>query len=346
MFSKFFNKTPPDDDIINFKRLNPIFSYFTENNSTTLKNVHLSDLDCYAWAVQDDFKSEEWIEALNQAGFKSAIDMFNACLVKLNVAPITGDNINNPYIFYEIEFNVDDVDEFYNFYFFYCANDEYRLTYVLNCNKNPIETISESTFFNPKNPKNEQEKTALKYLKEAVVSLETHIKTQDYLETNFPKDSPEAIAELLRLVTRNKVDSQAALEFARQLFASNCLSNVRVDNALDFLTNNNQNADLAAMWDYKFDAEEIKFLVEGLANQTLDFDFPESTFGSDLFPYVQTALDKHALALYTFFTYADHYGFLVIHQSDIQKIRYLSQLTKIEIKAPDEEEDFDYEDDI
>jgi hypothetical protein len=69
-----------------------------------------------------------------------------------------------------------------------------------------------------------------------------------------------------------------------------------------------------------------------MIGEDLNFEYPEETYSHDLFPYIQSALEKRGLELMSYDTHGDHYLFFVASKSDVARILELSELTKIEVE--------------
>ncbi|RZJ55013.1 MAG: hypothetical protein EOO44_02920, partial [Flavobacterium sp.] len=83
--------------------------------------------------------------------------------------------------------------------------------------------------------------------------------------------------------------------------------------------------------DWKFDPEDAEYFISEMIGQDLNFNYPEETYSHDLFPYIQSALEKHNLELLSYETYGDSYLFFVANKEDVGRILQLSELTKIEV---------------
>ena len=83
--------------------------------------------------------------------------------------------------------------------------------------------------------------------------------------------------------------------------------------------------------DWKFDPEDAEYFISEMIGQDLNFAYPEETYSHNLFPYIQSALEKLDLELMTYDTHGDNYLFFVANKSDVGRILALSELTKIEV---------------
>ena len=83
--------------------------------------------------------------------------------------------------------------------------------------------------------------------------------------------------------------------------------------------------------DWKFDPEDAEYFISEMIGEDLNFEYPEETYSHDLFPYIQSALEKRNLELMTYDTHGDNYLFFVANKNDVNRILELSELTKIEI---------------
>lgn len=68
-----------------------------------------------------------------------------------------------------------------------------------------------------------------------------------------------------------------------------------------------------------------------MIGEDLNFAYPEETYSHDLFPYIQSALEKRGLELMTYDTLGDNYLFFVVNKKEVNRILELSQLTNIPI---------------
>ncbi|GAA6764428.1 hypothetical protein AAFH68_03580 [Flavobacterium sp. CGRL1] len=68
-----------------------------------------------------------------------------------------------------------------------------------------------------------------------------------------------------------------------------------------------------------------------MIGEDLNFEYPEETYSHDLFPYIQSALEKRGLELMSYNTNGDNYLFFVANKEDVGRILELSEITKIEI---------------
>lgn len=68
-----------------------------------------------------------------------------------------------------------------------------------------------------------------------------------------------------------------------------------------------------------------------MIGEDFNFEYPEETYSHDLFPYIQSALEKRGFELMSYDTKGDNYLFFVANKNDVDRILELSELTKIEI---------------
>jgi hypothetical protein len=188
-------------------------------------------------------------------------------------------------------------------------------------------------------PKNESQEIAIKDFKLVLQGIcqYLNIEIRESVELpsaeNLIEDEEvtiETFEEFIKLVSRGNADDKLVKKQSKKL-----LKNFKKgpDNYHESVEAHWGLFDSVDCWnsDWKFDPEDAEHFISEMIGQDLNFAYPEETYSHDLFPYIQSALEKRNLELMTYDTHGDNYLFFVANKSDVGRILALSELTKIEV---------------
>jgi hypothetical protein len=84
--------------------------------------------------------------------------------------------------------------------------------------------------------------------------------------------------------------------------------------------------------DWKFDPEDIEVGITNMLETEFTFYYPPETYSHELFPYIQTELEKQNLSLMNLDTFGDSYLFFIANKNEVERILELSQIIGIKIE--------------
>jgi hypothetical protein len=231
-----------------------------------------------------------------------------------------------------------------NFIIFFCCTNSleindfkilYSGTHFFDYTKGLLD--SELLDFNT--PKNESQEIAIKDFKLVLQGICQYLNIEIPESVELPSAKNliedeevtiETFEEFIKLVSRGNADDKLVKKQSKKL-----LKNFKKgpDNYHESVEAHWGLFDSVDCWnsDWKFDPEDAEHFISEMIGQDLNFAYPEETYSHNLFPYIQSALEKLDLELMTYDTHGDNYLFFVANKSDVGRILALSELTKIEI---------------
>ena len=231
-----------------------------------------------------------------------------------------------------------------NFIIFFCCTNSletndfkilYSGTHFFDYTKGLLD--SELLDFN--NPKNESQEIAIKDFKLVLQGICQYLNIEIPESVTLPSSENliekeeltiEIFEAFVKLVSRGNIEQKELKKEAKKLFAA--FKNEKkdyyekVEGHFSFFKNIN-----AWNSDWKFDPEDAEYFISEMIEEDLNFEYPEKTYSHELFPYIQTALEKRGFELMSYNTNGDNYLFFVANKDDVSRILELSELIKIEI---------------
>lgn len=189
------------------------------------------------------------------------------------------------------------------------------------------------------NPKNESETIGVRDFKVVLQGICQYLNIEIPETIELPSSENlvereeatiQSFEEFINLVSRENIEEEELKKQSEILFKNYLKGSEEyhaiVEGHFDFFENIN-----AWNSDWKFDPEDAEYFISELIGEDFKFDYPEETYSHDLFPYIQSELEKLNLELMTYETYGDNYLFFVANKDEVERILELSEITKIEV---------------
>lgn len=356
-FSNFFGRNNDPKSIVSFDVVNSVYSYlYNEHNKLDFKIKGIHDtvlVNLYSFPTSFDY--EEAQNEIKKAGFKNAYEILNELYKKINIGPVSEEQMLQEleYDYIHIQFYTEPTPEakkylkhvLHNFIIFFCCTNSletndfrmlYNNSYFLDYTKGILDT--ESIAIN--DPKNDTQKIGFKEFERVLQGICQYLKIELPESIELPSQEnllPEEIEvtqatfeEFIKLVSRGYVDEKLVQKQSKKLLKNFKKEVTEYDSIIQGQWAFFESIDC---WnsDWKFDPEDAEYFISEMIGKDLNFEYPEETYSHDLFPYIQSALEKHNLELMTYETNGDNYLFFVANKEDVARILELSELTKIEV---------------
>lgn len=355
-FSNLFNRNNDPKSIISFDVIDPIYSYLYNQQANLefkikdIKENVLVNLYYFPGSLDD----EETKAQIKKAGFNNSYEVLNELYRKMNISVLSQETIEQglEYDFIHIQFYSEptvDEKKFFkrsikNFLIFFCCTNsleinDFKILYSGQHFLDYTKGLLESELVDIENPKNESQAIGIKDLKLVLQGICQHLKieipktvelpsSENLVET--PDVNQETFEEFIKLISRGNIEDEELKKQAEELFA-NCKR--PDDDYYDVIEGHFALFENIDAWnsDWKFDPEDAEYFISEMIGEDLNFEYPEETYSHDLFPYIQTALEKRGLELMSYDTKGDNYLFFLANKEDVGRILELSELTKIEI---------------
>ncbi|KOP39537.1 MULTISPECIES: hypothetical protein [unclassified Flavobacterium] len=355
-FSNLFNRNNDPKSIISFDVIDPIYSYlYNEKSNLEFKVKGIQDnVSVNLFYFPGSLDHEEAQLEIKKAGFNNSYEVLNELYKKMNIGVLSEEMIQEglEYDFIHIQFYSEptsDEKKFFkrsikNFIIFFCGTNSleindfkilYSGTHFFDYTKGLLE--SELLDFN--NPKNESQEIGVKNLKIVLQGICQYLNIEIPQSIELPSSENlieneevtiKTFEEFVKLVSRENIEDKELKKLSKKLFKNyqkdSSEYHTIVEGHFDFFENIN-----AWNSDWKFDPEDAEYFISEMIGEDLNFEYPEETYSHDLFPYIQSALEKRGFELMSYNTNGDNYLFFVANKEDVGRILELSELTKIEI---------------
>ncbi|TDW47182.1 hypothetical protein EV144_105198 [Flavobacterium sp. 270] len=355
-FSNLFNRNNDPKSIISFDVIDPIYSYlYNENGSLEFKIKGIQEnVNVNLFYFPGSFDHEEGHAEIKKAGFNNAYEVLNELYKKIDIGPISEENMQAglEYDFIHIQFYSApsaEMKKYFkrvlnNFVIFFCATNSletnnFRILYSSSHFTDYTKGLLGTEYLDFNNPKNQTEEIGIKDFKIVLQGICQYLNLQIPEGVELPslenlleaeEVTSETFEEFIKLVSRGDVDDKLISKQSKKLFKNFQKETKeyhhKVEGHYEFFESVN-----AWNSDWKFDPEDAEYFISEMIGEDLNFAYPEETYSHDLFPYIQTALEKHDLELLSYETYGDSYLFFVANKNDVGRILELSELTKIEV---------------
>lgn len=359
LFSKFY-KSNSSKSIVCSEVISLIYSclhYQSNRIIFKMKGIH-DNVSVDLYSFPSSFNYDAARNEIEKRGFKSSYDVLNELYKKTDIiGGVPEEDILKgvEYYYIQIDFYSTTTPEvnkrfkrfLQHFIFLFCnsSNDEeisFRILHSNNFFVNYTKEILETQFIDINNPQTESQKLGFKDLEIVLqgicqyfeIKLPENIKLPSH--ENLLKEeinvTLEIFEEFLRLVSRGNIEEKLLKKQSKRIFKSFKDESKEDDEVFqenfDFFESLNT-------WnsDWKFDPEDAESFISEMIGEDLNFEYPEETYSDDLFPYIQSALEKRGLELMSYETNGDNYLFFVANKDDVARILELSELTKIEVES-------------
>lgn len=355
-FSNLFGRNNDPKSIISFDVIEPIYSYLYNQQSNIefkVKGIQ-ENVIVNLFYFPGSLDHEEGNAEIKKAGFNSSYEVLNELYKKMNIATLSDENIKEglEYDFIHIQFYSEPTAEEKKFFkrsiknfvlFFCCTNsleiNDFKMLYSGRHFFDYTKGLLESELLDIENPKNESEEIGIRDFKLVLQGI------CQYLNIEIPKTvelpsvenlvafeevTENTFQEFIKLISRGSVEEKELKKQSKKLFKN---FNRPEEDYYDVVEEHFLLFESIDAWnsDWKFDPEDAEYFISDLVGEDFTFDYPEETYSHDLFPYIQSALEKLNLELMSCNTNGDNYLFFVANKEDVGRILELSELTKIEI---------------
>lgn len=343
--------------IVSFDVLDLIYKYlYRESNSIEfeMKNVH-KPITVNLLTFPDSFDNYETArKELEESGYKNSFEILNELYKKININPITQDQISQglEFDYIHVQFYTKPPERlkknfkhiFHNFMIFFCctngpvAND-FKVLYTNNWFLNYVKGVLAAEAVEFTDPKNDVQEIGFEEFKIILQGICQYLDIEIPEGTELPCDgnllvqeevTAATFEEFINLVSRGDVDEKFVKKQSKKL-----LKNFKkgFDNYEEVIEGHWVFFESVDSWhsDWKFDPEDAEYFISQMIGQDLNFEYPQESYSHNLFPYIQSALEKLDLELMTYDSHGDSYLFFLANKNDVARILELSELTKIEV---------------
>jgi len=356
-FSNLFGRNNDPKSIISFDIIDSIYSHlYNESNSFEFKVKEIHDsvlVNLYTFPTSLDH--EEGRAEIKKAGFKNAYEVLNELYKKIDIGVLSEEVMNQEleYDFIHVQFYSKPSPEMKKYFnhvlnnfiiFFCCTNsletNDFKILYTTSYFLDYTKGLLDAEFMDVNNPKNETQEIGTKDFKLVLQGLcqYLNIKIPESIELPSTENliiedkevTIETFEEFIKLVSRGNVEETLLKKQSKKLFKNfkkeSKQYHATVNGHFDFFES-------ISSWnsDWKFDPEDAEYFISEMIGGDLNFEYPKETYSHDLFPYIQSALEKLNLELMTYDTYGDNYLFFVANKNDVNRILELSEIVNIKI---------------
>jgi hypothetical protein len=355
-FSSLFNRNNDPKSIISFDVINSIYSYLYNVKGSfefKVKGI-LNDVSVNLFYFPGSFDHEEGHAEIKKAGFNNSYEVLNELYKKIDIGQISEENMQEglEYDFIHIQFYSAPSAEMKQYFnrvlnnfiiIFCCTNsletNDFKILYSSYHFLDYTKGLLETEYLDFNNPKNETQEIGIKDFKTVLQALCQYMDIEIPEGIELPSDenllvqeevTAATFEEFINLVSRGDIDGKFVKAQSKKLLKN-------------FIKGpENYHESVEAHWaffesvdswnsDWKFGPEDAEYFISEMIGQNLNFEYPEETYSHNLFPYIQSALEKLNLELMTYDTHGDNYLFFVANKNDVARILQLSDLTKIEV---------------
>ncbi|MFD1601667.1 hypothetical protein ACFSJW_16600 [Flavobacterium artemisiae] len=355
-FSNLFGRNNDPKSIISFDVINSIYSHlYNEQASLEFKVKGIQEnVIVNLFYFPGSLDHEEGNAEIKKAGFNNSYEILNELYKKMNIGTLSEEMIQEglEYDFIHIEFYSEPTAEekkFFkrsikNFLIFFCSTNsletnDFRMLYSGRHFYDYTKGLLESEVIDVNNPKNESETIGIRDFKLVLQGICQHLNIEIPKSVELPSSenlveseevTPETFEEFIQLVSRGNIEESELKEQSEKLFEN---FKRPAEDYHDIVEGHFEFFENIDAWnsDWKFDPEDAEYFISEMIGEDLNFEYPEETYSHDLFPYIQSALEKRGFELMSYNTNGDNYLFFVANKEDVDRILELSELTKIEI---------------
>jgi hypothetical protein len=355
-FSNLFGRNNNPKSIISFDVIDSIYSsLYHESKTIEFKVKGIRDsVAVNVYSIPSSLSHDEGRAEIKKAGFNNAYEVLNELYKKLNIGGLSEETIQEEleFDFIHIQFYSQPSQEMKkhfksvinNFMIFFCCTNslevnDFRILYSSSHFLDYTRGLLDSEYLDFNNPKNETEEIGIKDFKKVLQGICQYFNIEIPRNVELPssenllldeKATVEDFEEFIKLISRNGIEENDLKEYSEKLFENfndetKDYYETTEDHFSFFEEMNTWNSD------WKFDPEDAEYFISEMIGEDFKFDYPEETYSHDLFPYIQSELEKSNLELLTYETYGDNYLFFVANKEEVERILELSELTKIEV---------------
>ncbi|WP_029272162.1 hypothetical protein [Flavobacterium sp. KJJ] len=355
-FSNLFGRNNDPKSIISFNIIDSIYSHlYNVQGSLEFKVKGIYDnVVVNLFYFPGSFDHEEGKAEIEKAGFKNSYEVLNELYKKIDIGILSEEIMQEglEYDFIHIQFYSEPSAEMKKYFnrvlnnfiiIFCCTNsletNDFKILYSSSHFIDYTKVLLDTQLLDINKPKNETQEIGIKDFKIVLQGICQYINIEIPETIELPSSENlieneevtiETFEEFMKLVSRGNIEEKELKKQSKKLFKDFKKETKdyyeKVEGHFDFFES-------IDAWnsDWKFDPEDAEYFISEMVGADLNFDYPEETYSHDLFPYIQSALEKQNLELMTYDTHGDNYLFFVANKDDVERILELSELTKIEI---------------
>ncbi|MBF4492844.1 hypothetical protein IR010_09860 [Flavobacterium sp. MR2016-29] len=355
-FSNLFGRNNDPKSIISFDIIDSIYSHlYNVQGSLEFKVKGIYDnVVVNLFYFPGSFDHEEGKAEIEKAGFKNSYEVLNELYKKIDIGILSEEIMQEglEYDFIHIQFYSEPSAEMKKYFnrvlnnfiiIFCCTNsletNDFKILYSSSHFIDYTKGLLDTQLLDINKPKNETQEIGIKDFKIVLQGICQYINIEIPETIELPSSENlieneevtiETFEEFIKLVSRGNIEEKELKKQSKKLFKDFKKETKdyyeKVEGHFDFFES-------IDAWnsDWKFDPEDAEYFISEMVGADLNFDYPEETYSHDLFPYIQSALEKQNLELMTYDTHGDNYLFFVANKDDVKRILELSELTKIEI---------------
>lgn len=357
-FSNFFGRNNDPKSIVSFDVIDSIYtSLYNGENRLEIKLKGIYDtVSVNLYSFPNSFNNEDAQNEIKKAGFKNAYEVLNELYLKLNIGAISEEDIQAEleYDYIHIQFYTEPPTPemkkhlkhvLHNFVIFFCCTNsletnDFRILYNNSYFLDYTRGLLDTEYIDINDPKNDVQKIGFKEFGRVLQGICQYmgielpegieLPSEDNLLQEEIEITQETFEEFITLVSRGNVEEKLLQKQAKKLLKNFKKESKEYHKIVESHWSFFESIDC---WnsDWKFDPEDAEYFISEMIGEDLNFEYPEETYSHDLFPYIQSALEKRNLELMTYDTHGDNYLFFVANKNDVNRILELSELTKIEI---------------
>ncbi|PWB23038.1 hypothetical protein [Flavobacterium sp. HTF] len=355
-FSNLFNRNNDPQSIISFDVINPVYSYlYNEKGSFEFKVKGIQEeVSVNLFYFPGSFDHEEGNAEIKKAGFSNSYEVLNELYKKIDIGVISEENMQDglEYDFIHIQFYSAPSPEMKQYFkrvlnnfviIFCCTNsletNDFKILYSSSHFIDYTKGLLDTEYLDFNSPKNETQEIGIRDFKIVLQAMCQYMNIEIPESVELPSSENlieaeevtlETFEEFIKLVSRGAIEEKELKKQSKKLFKNyqkdTSEYHTIVEGHFDFFES-------IDAWnsDWKFDPEDAEYFISEMIGEDLNFAYPEKTYSHDLFPYIQSALEKLNLELMSYNTNGDNYLFFLANKDNVSRILKLSDLTKIEV---------------
>lgn len=355
-FSNLFGRNNDPKSIISFDVIDSIYSHlYNVQGSLEFKVKGIYDnVVVNLFYFPGSFDHDEGKAEITKAGFKNPYEVLNEIYKKIDIGVLSEEVMQEgaEYDFIHIQFYSEpsaEMKKYFNrvlnnFIIIFCCTDsletnDFKILYSSSHFIDYTKGLLDCELLDINKPKNETQEIGIKDFKIVLQGICQYINVAIPESVELPSsenliENEEVtigtFEEFIKLVSRRNIEEKELKKQSKKLFKDFKKETKdyydKVEGHFDFFES-------IDAWnsDWKFDPEDAEYFISEMIGEDLNFDYPEETYSHDLFPYIQSALEKRNLELMTYDTHGDNYLFFIANKDDVSRIIELSELTMIEV---------------
>ncbi|SEO48273.1 hypothetical protein SAMN05444671_3563 [Flavobacterium sp. CF108] len=355
-FSNLFNRNNDPKSIISFDVIDPIYLHlYNEQPNLEFKVKGIQDnVSVNLYCFPGSLDHEEGRAEIKKAGFNNAYEVLNELYKKIDIGVLSQETIEQglEYDFIHIEFYSEpsaEVKKYLkrvvnNFIIFFCCTNsletnDFKILYSSSHFLDYTKGLLDAELLDINNPKNETQQIAVKDFKIVLQGICQYLNIEILQSVELPSSENlieneevtiETFEEFIKLVSRENIEEKELKTQSKKLF-KNYQKEIKEYHTI--IEGHYDLFEIINTWnsDWKFDPEDAEYFISEMIGEDLNFEYPEETYSHDLFPYIQSTLEKRGFELMSYNTNGDNYLFFIANKHDVGRILELSELTKIEI---------------